>query len=324
MEKAFDQNVEPRTPPGSPSASELACREALPILARQIQTSRQQTMEAIESLSARFSRIVERLDGALGRHRAHSQAEDFQTYASRGERDLLVVIQALKAIQDSRNALSEEIRALASHTEELRKMCTDVESIAFQTNILALNAAIQAAHAGQAGKAFAVIAQEVRALSTAARGTGKRITTQVANIGAALTRIGTTNEEMTSRDQKAVEESTQHIRSVLSRLTHSAERLTGLAQRSNEDSAGIRDEIGESIVQLQFQDRVSQILGQVIDSMQQLSVLCGAAAPGTQDAHEQAKDYVQRMTRSYTTDEQRRNHQGVTPAAVAPQAVTFF
>jgi methyl-accepting chemotaxis protein len=129
---------------------------------------------------------------------------------------------------------------------------------------------------------------------------------------------------MTSRDQQTVEASTQHIRSVLSRLTQSAERLASLAQRSNEDSAGIRDEIGESIVQLQFQDRVSQILGQVVDSMQQLSLLCGTAAPESQDAHEQAKSHVQRMTRSYTTDEQRRNHQGVTAAAVAPQAVTFF
>ena len=131
---------------------------------------------------------------------------------------LAQVIEALRLIQQSRDALAEDIRALVKHTDELRQMSSDVESIAFQTNMLALNAAIEAAHAGEAGKGFAVVAHEVRALSEAARTTGKRITGTVGIISNSLLEIGAKNEKVSSRDQQAVADSQEHIRTVLERF----------------------------------------------------------------------------------------------------------
>jgi methyl-accepting chemotaxis protein len=228
------------------------------------------------------------------------------------ETDLTVVVDVLKAIQRSRDELANEIRMLAGYTEELRKMASDVESIAFQTNMLALNAAIEAAHAGDAGHGFAVVAHEVRNLSTAARDTGKRITQKVGAVSDALVQIGASSERLSERDQKAVKTSEDRIQSVLGRFAENASRLEQVAEESRTQSAQIKGEIAEALVQLQFQDRVGQILAQVVSTMNDL-----ATAKGTQE-------HMQRMMRSYTTEEQRRNHHGLAIEAVAPQDVTLF
>ena len=297
--------------------------EAAPIWAKQIESARRQTEEAIIALTARFEGIVNRLDRALGTGGADSGSQAIAEDAEQGERHLAEVIQALKLIQQSRDALAEDIRALVKHTEELRKMSGDVESIAFQTNMLALNAAIEAAHAGAAGKGFAVVAHEVRALSEAARSTGKRITGTVGLISASLVEIGAKNERVASRDQQAVTDSQHHIRTVLERFNQRTTRLAEAAQQSQQASAAIKSEVCESLVQLQFQDRVGQILQHVVSSMQDVDNLPDSAPSGG-SAREQARQHMENMARTYTTDEQRRLHRGLETEVAAPQDVTFF
>src|SRR5580658_10945028 len=177
--------------------------EALPIWARQIETSRAQTEDAVVSLSERFSGIAQRLDAALGREDAMG-GQDVSAQMRDSERDLKLVMDALRAIQQSREELVNEIRGLAAYTEDVRSMASEVESIAFQTNVLALNAAIEAAHAGERGKGFAVVAHEVRALSNAARDTGKRITQKATLISESLAKINDTNESVAQRDWREV------------------------------------------------------------------------------------------------------------------------
>ena len=293
--------------------------QAVPIWAKQVESARRQTEEAIVALSHRFEGIVNRLDSALG---SGDDSGAIAADAQEGERHLAQVIEALKLIQQSRDALAEDIRALVKHTEELRKMSSDVESIAFQTNMLALNAAIEAAHAGEAGKGFAVVAHEVRALSEAARTTGKRITGTVGMISSALTQIGAKNEKVSSRDQQAVADSQGHIRTVLERFNQRTTSLAAAAQQSLQAGEAIKGDVCESLVQLQFQDRVGQILQNVVSSMSQVEQL--PVELGHDDAAEQVRGHMESMARTYTTDEQRQLHRGLEAQAAVPQEVTFF
>jgi len=294
--------------------------EALPIWARQIETSRSQTEDAVISLSERFCGVVQRLDAALGREESVGH-QDVSAQMRDSERDLKLVMDALRAIQQSRDALADEIRGLAAYTEDVQGMASEVQSIAFQTNVLALNAAIEAAHAGERGKGFAVVAHEVRALSNAARDTGKRITQRVTLISEALGKISEANEIVTQRDQREVKNSEANIGAVLDRFMQSSSQFAETARRSTEQSRAIKSEVEESLVQLQFQDRVSQILTQVVSSITDMTEWAGSdSAP----PHSDQRAHIAHMLGSYATEEQRRNHQGLAVDAVAPQAVTFF
>jgi methyl-accepting chemotaxis protein len=301
----------------------LVCLDALPIWVKQIDTVRSQTEEAVVALSARFSGIVERLDSALGAARQDTDARTIAQETEEGARQLAQVMEALRSIAQSRESLAKDIRGLVAYTEELQKMSGDVEQIAFQTNMLALNAAIEAAHAGESGRGFAVVAQEVRALSAAARDTGKRITEKVRSINAALVDTGAQNELVSNTDKQAVQASEANIRLVLERFQQRTARLTEITHRSSEESEGIKAEICDSLVQLQFQDRVGQILAQLALSMAKLEQP-GQIAPGSGAIQAQVQAQIEQMARSYTTEEQRRNHHGVATEAVAPQEVTFF
>jgi len=306
--------------PDDEAARASAALQSLSIWARQVETARRQTEEAIVKLSARFAGTVSRIDSMFSGGRAYGTGESAAATRD-NENDLKLVVDALKAMQESRDQLAREIRGLVGYTEELRKMAGDVESIAFQTNMLALNAAIEAAHAGSLGQGFAVVANEVRHLSTAARDTGKRITQKVTAVSDALTQIGATSETVASRDHKAIESSEARIDAVLGRFAENAIRLEQVAAQSRELGEEIKDEIGESLVQLQFQDRVGQILAQVVSTMNELSASASGAGSGSD---ERTSQHMQRMMRGYTTEEQRRNHEGLDAKAVAPQDVTYF
>ena len=293
----------------------------LPIWSRQIETSRQQTEDAIVALTARFAAIVQRIEAALNTSGTGSQ-QDARAEAERSRGDLALVIDSLRAIQQSRNELVGQIRVLTDYTAELHKMATEVDQIGFRTNILSLNAAIEAAHAGESGKGFAVVATEVRALSNAARDTGKQITKKVGLINEALLQIGRTNEEVATRDEQAVQASDEKIRAVIARFESSTQALTASAQQSHVESSAIKGEICESLVALQFQDRVGQILAQVVTSMNELSAK--AAYATAEEAAQLAKEHADQMLGTYTTEEQKQNHQGIESREVEQSAVTFF
>jgi methyl-accepting chemotaxis protein len=308
------------------SAADTLCLGALPIFAKQIENARQQSEDAILALSTRFRGIVSSLDSAMAASEKGSGdgGRDLRSAMDDGKRELLKVIDALTAVRDSRAALIGEIRALNVYTVELAEMAKDVQMIAFKTNMLALNAAIEAAHAsGDTGRGFAVVASEVRQLSIASRDTGKTIGAKIGLISDALKSIVGANEQAVEREAAAVQDSEARISKVLGHFGGMTERLLQSAEEFRSDGEVIKDEVMESMVQLQFQDRVGQILSHVVRSMEELRQ--GAIAPGAGGAAGRATaDYLAGMAESYTTEEQQRIHDGAAVAAAVPQAAEFF
>jgi methyl-accepting chemotaxis protein len=292
----------------SPSANPVAG-----IWARQLDNVRGQVEGAITALTQSFSGIVERLDKTIDESQRHSneQSTGATQDTAEAERCLTAVIEALRGIQDSRQALNEEIGNIVSHIAELQKMADDVRQLAFQTNMLSLNAAIEAAHAGEAGRGFAVVAQEVRVLSAASRDTGNKIDERVSAINQSLKSIAVRNQSVSEIDRGAVQASEQNIAAVLRRQRERLEDSARAAEGVRKDSVATRNDVEDSLVQLQFQDRVSQILTQLSATMRASDAL-------TSDVQLEA------MKSQYTTDEQRRIHEGLEAEAVAPQSATFF
>lgn len=292
--------------------------EVLPIWARQIETVRDQTEDAVVTLTRRFAGIVQRIDRALGA--TGTEGESLAATLEDGRRDLTAIMQTLAAVHAERAELSAQISTLAGYSDELGKMAREVEAIAFQTNMLALNAAIEAAHAGETGLGFAVVAREVRSLSNAARDTGKNISTKIELVHGALAKIVAASEASARRESETLRESQQRMNGILGRFGDLSAALEASAESLRGENRRIREEVEDSLVHLQFQDRTSQILAHVVQSMQQAA---DEAAAGPLSG-ERVDALLTRMEAGYSTQEQIMNHQGTDAPAVKAQAVEFF
>ncbi len=304
---------------------------AMPIWAKQVESSRQQTETAIVELTSRFTGISERLQETVQASQLAAGELDGQNadgalkVLAQSDIELSQVIDSLKATQASRDETLTQVRSLTAYTGELRTMAADVAAIAAQTNLLALNAAIEAARAGEAGRGFAVVADAVRSLSSKSSETGQQMSAKVDIINNAITQLVQAASSGADQDSHSVAESEQSIQHVLQRFQSITGRLAESADLLKQESYGIRDEMTEVLVSLQFQDRVSQILTHVRDNIDSLHTHLQQSSQSPDEAVAiNAREWLARMESTYATDEQRRTHRGESAAQQNSQEITFF
>jgi methyl-accepting chemotaxis protein len=308
-----------------------------PVWSAHIANSAAQMESAVSELTQRFSGIVTRLEHAVDvSGSATSSIENghdglVAVFAS-SETKLGSVVDSLKAATDSKGEMLDKVQSLAHFINELKDMASDVASIAAQTNLLALNAAIEAARAGEAGRGFAVVAREVRMLSTLSGETGKKITEKVGLISEAIVTTCRSATDAVEREQASTSLSEQAIEAVLADFRHVTDTLVNSSNLLKEESIGIKSEVSEALVQLQFQDRVSQIMNHVKANIEQLpSVLAEHRRQSAQAGELRPLDAAQilnELEKTYVMADERETHRagGAVPRLAAAQesSITFF
>ena len=312
----------------------------LPVWARQIESSRAQMETAVAELSQRFSAIVAQLQQTtrLSDVSRDSDADGADPAASGGlvallahsEQQLDAVVAAQRAAMGSKQTLLVSITGLQQFTGELREMAATVARIAQQTNLLALNAAIEAARAGESGRSFAVVAQEVRLLSMRSAETGRDIAAKVDTIVGAIRHASQGATQSLADDQAAMQSSEASIGTVLARFRDSADALLLRSQALAASRDGLHEEISQALVQLQFQDRVSQVMAHVGANIGRLPQLLDDSQRAYQrEQRLQPVDAVALLAElesSYAMASERAVHPGqaAAPAPSDSEEVTFF
>jgi methyl-accepting chemotaxis protein len=298
--------------------------DVIPLWARHVDGALESARRAIESLVARFAQLVEELQHAEQASGQVSGAEGdgIVPLIERCGPQLREVVERLRTALALNQQLLAEVRRLGSFTGELQAMAGDVGRLASQTNLLALNAAIEAARAGEAGRGFAVVADEVRKLSTQSAETGKRISEKISVINAAIHATVQTAGQASEQDRETIERSEHTVRQVMDQLSVAGVQLQRVADALRSQNAQVREQIAGLLTDFQFQDRMSQILTHVTADMRKLEAQLRAAVAEPTHALPPLSDWLASLQRTYVTEDERRVHSG--NAAPGARGVNFF
>src|SRR5882724_6584171 len=169
--------------------------------------------------------------------------------AQAGRKSVEAALEGMNRIQAQMESIAESVVKLSEQGQAIGEIIATVNDLAEQSNLLAVNAAIEAAKAGDQGKGFAVVAQEVKSLAEQS----KQATTQVRAILSDIQKATTAAVLATEQGSKAVDagarqsaEAGEAIRSLADSITEAAQAATQIAASSQQQLAGT-DQVGQAM-----------------------------------------------------------------------------
>ncbi|WP_304085056.1 methyl-accepting chemotaxis protein [Maridesulfovibrio ferrireducens] len=220
-----------------------------------------ETATAMEEMNATV------LEVAKNASLATEQSNKSKDKADEGAELVNRVVDSINQINDIARKLQENMQTLDQRAESIGSVMTVITDIADQTNLLALNAAIEAARAGEAGRGFAVVADEVRKLAEKTMAATTEVGENIKTIQSATqTNVQNVNlaVESISQATELAEESGQALGQIVTLSTDSSDLISGIATAAEQQSA-TSDEINRAI------DEVNQVVTETTDGMVQSS-----------------------------------------------------
>ena len=191
---------------------------------------------------------------------ASSAAEMSVAAKVKGGDGARIVRQSLDSVEKVRTVsleLSDGMGRLNEHAKSISQIMTVISDIADQTNLLALNAAIEAARAGEAGRGFAVVADEVRKLAEKTMKATQEVGASIQAIQQSTAKSSAAVENAVEQIEKATEFATQaeaSLEEILRNAEMAADEVGSIAAASEEQSAA-SDEINRAILNVNDMSR---------------------------------------------------------------------
>ncbi|EKA5635723.1 methyl-accepting chemotaxis protein [Vibrio navarrensis] len=207
----------------------------------------EQAITAIEEMSATASAIAQSADEAA------KLTDRTNRYAEESKQSVTGAVHSVNDLVTQVVSMSDTITRMSDDTKQINSVLQVIGDIAEQTNLLALNAAIEAARAGEQGRGFAVVADEVRALAA-------RTQQSTAQINEMLAKLKSTTEnvvnEMGSTRTRCEEtaERTNHVMDTLNVVTDSVAQINNLntlVATSAMEQRQVTDEVSKNMAAIQ-------------------------------------------------------------------------
>ncbi len=241
--------------------------------------SSQQQSVAASTMAAAASEMTASIE-EITRHaqRALDMASQAETLAKDGGRVIHQVVSDMDAIARSAQQSAQVIRTLDKESEAIYSIIQVIKGIADQTNLLALNAAIEAARAGEQGRGFAVVADEVRSLAGRTSASTQEIASMVGSIQQNTREAVISMEEGVAQVDKGMAvtaEVERAIREILQATLSTTELVNDISRTISEQSLA-SNEIAHQVERIAgMSESNSRVIGETASTTDELSSLAG-------------------------------------------------
>ncbi|MFX3661138.1 MAG: protoglobin domain-containing protein [Ectobacillus sp.] len=239
------------------NAAKTAVRIELSTVAQQLSCAFDTTHSSVKRIHEQTQDLTHLANHTL------KTAETTETAAQKGKQDLEQQHLLMNNIQTSTEQIMEKITVLHTVSEEINHIANIVKSIAEQTNLLALNAAIEAARAGEHGKGFAVVADEVRKLSEETK-------TSVSGVSGLIMKINEQITETSSR-MKEVANLTKKSHTQMEQMSDSFETVLNTIQDNKSQNQQTQQELMRIAAMIEEATSAMNEIASTSDTLQYLS-----------------------------------------------------
>lgn len=241
-----------------------------------------QVATAMEEMNAAVIEV------ARNSHSATEAARSARDIAAKGGDVVGQAINAMKDVAESTDVTGTTIKSLGKSSEEIGTIISVINDIADQTNLLALNAAIEAARAGEQGRGFAVVADEVRKLAERTTKATKEISEMINTIQDETTQAVSAMEEGTHKVENGVKlanEAGEALSQIVTGVEDVNDMIGQIATAAEEQSA-TAEEIARNM------ENISEAAQSNVDAINDVSSASGSVA----DIATELKTLVERFT----------------------------